>query len=521
MEKQKYILSKLVMAMDGLIALFMIGAISSSLFAVSQMFPEPLIDTKFYFTSGFMVLVGIITAFRLVCLKSSSFHLLPLLEMAAWGVCTVLALCYICQKIGILSLYSTYGAGSFDNIAGLSSCLSLSLPLGLSWAKYMESKEVQYRMLLFCLSKLLCVIAIILCQSRTGMLCVAVWLFLSFMPTHKRKWTFVLVPTLLVVSIFFKSDSSKGRWFIVQRTMELIAQRPLFGWGKDGFMAHYMDVQAEYFARFPHDPNGMLADNVHHPLNEYLAAMVDFGSVGLFLILAFFVFTFWYGYHHQSRYSILGMKVLILLGLFSLFSYPFQYPFTWLMLAFSLLGIYLPFWESRPKVLSFCLLGVALWGGCRLQSSWRDNMELAKMQEKSRLGLSKLNLAKYVAMYPRMEYDSRFLFYYASDLYLVGYNAQAVQKAMECKRLLADYQLNLLIGDIYRAMGWKDSTLTYYGRAHNMCPSRFAPLYEMYNTCKELGDTTTCLKLRKEILSKPIKVYGQETKDMIREVKSF
>lgn len=88
---------------------------------------------------------------------------------------------------------------------------------------------------------------------------------------------------------------------------------------------------------------------------------------------------------------------------------------------------------------------------------------------------------------------------------------------MECKRLLADYQLSLLLGDIYRGMGQKDSTLYYYGLAHNMCPSRIAPLYEMYNTCKELGDSTTCLRLRKEILSKPIKVYGQETRDMIEE----
>lgn len=82
-------------------------------------------------------------------------------------------------------------------------------------------------------------------------------------------------------------------------------------------MAHYMDVQADYFTRFPHDANSMLADNVRHPLDEYLAAMVDFGCIGLFLILAFFAFSFWYGYRYQSKYSILGMKVLILLGLAS------------------------------------------------------------------------------------------------------------------------------------------------------------------------------------------------------------
>ena len=58
-----------------------------------------------------------------------------------------------------------------------------------------------------------------------------------------------------------------------------------------------------------------------------------------------------------------------------------------------------------------------------------------------------------------------------------------------------------------------------YRRAHWMVPSRFVPIYEMYNVAEEVGDTATAAALAREILAKPVKVPSRETLEMIEDVR--
>ena len=58
-----------------------------------------------------------------------------------------------------------------------------------------------------------------------------------------------------------------------------------------------------------------------------------------------------------------------------------------------------------------------------------------------------------------------------------------------------------------------------YRRAHWMVPSRFAPLYEMYNVASASGDTAAAAALAREMMAKPVKVPSRETLDMIEDVR--
>lgn len=58
-----------------------------------------------------------------------------------------------------------------------------------------------------------------------------------------------------------------------------------------------------------------------------------------------------------------------------------------------------------------------------------------------------------------------------------------------------------------------------YRRAHWMVPSRFAPLYEMYNVASASGDTAAAAALAREIMAKPVKVPSRETQEMIDDVR--
>ena len=52
-----------------------------------------------------------------------------------------------------------------------------------------------------------------------------------------------------------------------------------------------------------------------------------------------------------------------------------------------------------------------------------------------------------------------------------------------------------------------------------LLPSRFVPIYEMYNVAEEVGDTATAAALAREILAKPVKVPSRETLEMIEDVR--
>ncbi len=505
-----------ILCLDCTITLLAVCTVVASIFSASDLFPDILIDAKFYFTYGLAAVTGTIWASRtLLSSKVQTFPLAALLESTFWIVCTAEAIFFTLQKIGIILPYNKFGAGSFENVAGFSSCLSFSLLMG--WETMEKwNKPIQW---LFYVSKVICIITIIWAQSRTGMLCILTFLMQKYCPKHQQKRMFILLPLIIGGALFYKSDSSKGRWFILQRSHELACEHPWLGWGKNGFIAHYMDFQAAFFVRNPQNEYVMLADNIHHPLNEWIAVIVEYGIMGAAIITLFLAFTFLYALGHKNHKTHLGITTLGHIGIFALFSYPFQYPFTWLTLGFSLWCIYRNTLQRHTKIIALVCFCCTITFGYKITIDCQSNIELAQIQDKIHYGLAPKMIPRYQRLYPKMKDDSRFLFYYATALYLSERYPEALKEARRCKSLFADYELNLFLGDIFREMKQKDSTLYYYTHAHNMCPSRLTPLYEIYRTHQMYGDTIECQKLRKIILEKPIKVKSEETEQIIQEIK--
>lgn len=67
--------------------------------------------------------------------------------------------------------------------------------------------------------------------------------------------------------------------------MPMLQQNWLTGYGTGGFEAHYMDYQADYFEKHPADSYSILADNVQYPFCEYLRIIIDYGIIGILLLL--------------------------------------------------------------------------------------------------------------------------------------------------------------------------------------------------------------------------------------------
>ena len=67
----------------------------------------------------------------------------------------------------------------------------------------------------------------------------------------------------------------------------MIKDNPVTGYGSGGFLANYMNYQAEYFARDTDSKYAILAGDVKHPFNEYILLVVNYGLIGFLLFLAF------------------------------------------------------------------------------------------------------------------------------------------------------------------------------------------------------------------------------------------
>lgn len=65
----------------------------------------------------------------------------------------------------------------------------------------------------------------------------------------------------------------------------MISQKPILGYGENGFKNHYMTFQEQYFAKHHNSPYKDLADNITHPFNEYLLILTNYGILGLSILL--------------------------------------------------------------------------------------------------------------------------------------------------------------------------------------------------------------------------------------------
>jgi O-antigen ligase len=262
-------------------------------------------DVKLYITSiatSVIVLLLSFTKKPLYYLKQSVTNKLFLYGLTF--ICFALSLQGFLQYVGVLSSnhYNFSITGSFENPAGFSAVLSL-LFIAPAYLAFDFNHEHRCAVRLICaISSLLAFVMILLCGSRSGIL--AVLATLSIMICHKtefvqtlkkHKWLNLLFSLIIIALLFvlyhLKADSANGRLLIWRVCMDMITERPLFGFGHGGFLANYMQYQAEYLSAHPDSPFIMLADNMNHPFNEYIKLTVEYGLIGLSLavLLLYFI----------------------------------------------------------------------------------------------------------------------------------------------------------------------------------------------------------------------------------------
>lgn len=427
----------------------------------------------------------------------------------------------VCECVYVIIHALLYGLstagerGTFDNPSGLALCTAI--PLAFAIERLNKKKELRARLLAMpCV--VLFISTIILTRSRTGIICITALILWQLVRTKRisryLRYGVVCVFVMMTATyvVLHKKDSTSGRYFILVNSIELICEHPIFGHGYDGFGKTYMIKQADFFRRNPDSKYSMLADEIHHPLNEFVDVWIKYGISGPVVLLSLFVVPAIIGYRSKDKQIAKILPSLLVIFIFCLFSYPLNYPLSWFVIGISIImtakhgAVYARACELFNKrvglVALFAIASVSLttllWKG---YNEYRWNIAWHHLRKNKDTALD-----EYAAIEPHMSGNQYFLYNYAFALYSKGQFDESIAVMKKCFNYWNGYNLQLLMGDACRMSGKYSEAISHYDLAYNMCPARLAPLEGLYLVYDTLEDYASRKRIVQQISKQKIKV---------------
>lgn len=455
------------------------------------------------------------------------------------NIVRILGLSIVLQAVYALACYHSwwnqdvvFEIGSFENPAGFASCLCLGLPFVA-----LAIRSCKQWMRIFALVSIsLVLLAIYVSKSRAAYVsCVAmliVFLFLIYNKVPKRlKLILVMGGFSLLIGVTVvlgnvadcKQNSMNGRKLIWAVGMEMVKDKPLLGHGVGSIEKCYMNYQADYLRHSSNPSEKMLADNVKHVFNDYLAIAIQWGALGILLLAGYVVLLTYCFLRRSWRDSLSQAAMLSMVGLgsFAFFSYPSCYPFTWVMLILNSWFIISPCVPRRMRIsvslqrtmgMGMVILSVVSLAqiGIRLKAelTWK------KLYDRRLVFGDKQTLSEYQSVYPVLKHEPYFLYNYAVEQNLDGQYAKSQQIAKECERYWADYDLKMVMAYNYKEQKLIAKAIKCFLDAEAMCPNRFEPIYNIMQIYQSSHKSNKALKYAKIIVNKPIKVYSFDVANM-------
>lgn len=484
------------------------------------LFSDEWLLPKWYGTGMLLVFSIILWA---ICKKDSIYKY----RIKAYQLCWLVLIITVAECLYAYSLMLIgqsnfdYGLqGSFDNPAALALHLCILLPFTINLLLGGQISSTVKTALIIA-GVVLAVTTISLTRSRTGLICMIMMFIVDLCVSWRgRAISKAIIISCLVIGaccfcLVNKTQSSLGRKFILENSWTLIKEHPIKGYGVGKFHKEYMIKQSEFFKNNYESRYSMLADDIHHPLNEFLYLWIDFGIMGPIILLILLITPIAYCLRTKG---FLWLKIVISILIFSLFSYPLYYPLTWLFL----LGInYYVFYNlvykrfflakkvsviCQTKNFKYLVLGVGLVSFVILLSNGYYEYCFGKTERRAIKGHSKEMLKDYQMLVGHFRDNPYFLYSYMSSQYRAGNFVGVVTTYNSLSEIDAGYDMELLMGDTYRQMGKYENADIHYKTATYMCPCRFAPFEGLLLSYQFQGKTDSADSLAKLIINKDIKI---------------
>ena len=488
-----------------------------------------LYDTyrKYWTITGGALFLIVLSLFKIHNKGKTSFSIVFFLK-TVFGVGLLESLYALAQYIRLLPSYNRYFSytGSFENPAVFAMLLSLCVPIGVYWGFKTYTKRSGR--IIWALS-LMMFVFIGFSESRTGLIAATISSLIVIVHESKairnivwnKRSLFIIIPiglALLFLLYRFKADSANGRLLMWRVCWEMIKDKPIFGFGLNGFTAHYMQYQAEFLELHPDSPFILLADNVNNPFNEYLLVLVNFGITGFLVLLFFLSHLFRKLLQQQNEYRFLLVGLTLAIMIWSFFSYPFSMPFIWVVTVLIIITPQHTFQVFHDRLIGGVVVVLSIIGIALSVCFFVPEREWKVISQRSLMGETEVVLPDYERLYNRLKRNGNFLYNYGAELHFSKHYQESLNILEECESMIYDYDVLMLKADCYQNLGDTLSALANYDYAAKMVPSKYLPHYCVMNIYLSQRDTINAIITAKSILSKDVKVDRSKTvKRIIRE----
>lgn len=475
---------------------------------------------------SFRIFLPIIFLLLFCFFRSFQFDSKQYFDVVIVVICSLQSIYGIMQFLGILNKSSLFNAiGSFDNPAGYAICLSV----GYSFCLVLIAKRATHHIMMLFLTVII-IIGVLISGSRAGVVTVTLITIIYILNRYKlfflknRKWILgiMVICTLLFVTLFMlKKDSAMGRVLIWKTSLSMIEKCPILGSGNGAFLAHYMEYQAKYFENNHDNRYELLADNVTHPFNEYLLLLIEYGIIGLLLLIVAIVLACMY-VEIKSRVYVFP---LLSVAIFSCFSYPLRYPFVVIIIAYCLSRLQAAKFKNMDQhirmffhyaVISFIITSVYYFiNDVKFEYQWN------RLQKLTDFGKTKEAVPLYAELTNNWRGNPLFLYNYGALLNSVGDFRESISIVNRCEKYFNDYDVQILLADNYLGMGQFDNAEKCYITASNMIPNRFIPLYKLMLLYESKGCKQKAVDMAVSIIDKKIKIPSGVVNQIRREAQEL
>lgn len=473
--------------------------------------------------SGWVTLAAVLL-WAFFCVQLSRRGITKLLQ-AVYSIGLMVAAYGLLQVPDWIPNHTTFAITlPFDNPAGFAGTLAVIFPIGIYWLLY--TKRATHATIMIVIGQLLMLVAVCFSGSRAALLslCISTGLLVLFR-LKDQPWLksvshrnimigglcLVAIAVLTVSLYAINEDSANGRLLIWQISAEMIGDHPWWGHGRGSFTAEYMGYQADFFRRYPMHTFRLLAGNVTSPFNTFLLIAVEYGIVGLSLVLLGGILLIKHIWSSEKRVRLLSLSVMGGFVVMALLSYPLTYVPLWLLfIFFALLSIKThnytinnSLWALAGKgTIAILIIGCLLYTARSLDALITWNSLAQKAQSET----PHSRLPEYQDLYPRLRHNPLFLYNYGALLNASQKYRKSTKILTECKKYFNDYDIQLLLAENYKNAHKVSKAIAGYKRAADMIPNRFWPLYQLIGLYQEQNKNKKALQLAQRIAAKKVKV---------------
>ncbi|MCQ2065099.1 MAG: O-antigen ligase family protein [Bacteroidaceae bacterium] len=418
----------------------------------------------------------------------------------------VYALAQFFKLIPSYNRYFSY-TGSFDNPAVFAMLLAICVPIAVYYA--LQHKK-GYRM--WWLAALSYLVFIGFSESRASLLAATASLLVILLENKtvrnvllRKKVLAACIPLILLLLFLiyrFKADSANGRLLIWRVSLDMFMEKPLFGFGPGGFLANYMDYQANYLSSHPDSKFLLLADNVNNPFNEYILVLVNYGLCGFACLLVLIILAIKRISTLDVDNKLLLFSITVVVMVISAFSYPFSEPFIWIVAGLIIMSALIP----RNRIANVLVPIICTIAISMSVPRFLDERHWKMIMQESLAGKTEDMLPEYAELYEKLHDNGQFMYNYGAELHYSKHYKESLAIMKECSAILNDYDVQMLLADCHQNLGDTLIAIGCYNYASRMVPSKFLPQYQIMNLYLAHGDTVKAVNAANAILAKDVKV---------------